>query len=147
MLRVPLILAHETLRRLARAAGRRAGIPAAADLSFRWGRWYVHRHPPRPDEYGVAVWPEGDGHGGVWSESFDRVDRGAVFAVLSAAWHDGGNCVVVTLTRDEVTGDGAEALRRERERREAEADAEMEAYLGARMDDVARRMGGPDGPR
>ena len=115
-MRIPLILAHEALRRLARAAARRAGIPAEASLSFVWGRWYVHEPQRRARDYGLAVWPDGHptGDGDEWSEHFDAVDRGAVFTVLSAAWHDGGNSVVVTLTRDEVTGDGAEVLRRQR---------------------------------
>lgn len=117
--RIPLILAHEALRRLARIAGRRAGIPAEASLSLRLGRWYVHEPQRRPTDYGLAVWPEGDGNGGGWSEHFDRIDRGRVFTVLSAAWYDGGNSVVVTLTRDEVTGDGADVLRRQRDEEQA----------------------------
>lgn len=119
MTRVPLILAHEALLRLARAAGRRAGIPAEASLSFAWGRWYVAEAQRDPTRYGLAVWPEGDGRGGERAEHFDRIDRGAVFTVLSASYYDGGNSVVVTLTRDEVTDDGAAVLRRQRAEDEA----------------------------
>ena len=119
MTRVPLILAHEALLRLARAAGRRAGIPAEASLSLVWGRWYVAEAQRDPTRYGLAVWPEGDGRGGEREEDFDGIVRGAVFTVLSASYYDGGNSVVVTLTRDEVTADGAAVLRRQRAEDEA----------------------------
>lgn len=119
MTRLPLILAHEALRRLTRRVGRLAGVPYDATLSARWGRWYVHEPQRDPTRYGTAVWPEDDGNGGARSEDFDGLARGAVFTVLTAAYYDGGNSVVVTLTRDEVTGEGADVLRRQRAEDEA----------------------------
>ncbi len=112
MTRVPLILAHEALRRLTCAVARAAEVQPLGRLSFVRGRWYVHD----PDR-GSVVWPEGDGYGGSRHEYADDIRRGSVLTVVTE--YDGRGDTFVTLTRDEVTGDGAEMLRRQRAEDEA----------------------------
>ena len=114
MTRVPLILAHEALRRLTCAVARAAEVQPLGRLSFVRGRWYVHDL-----DRGSVVWPEGDGYGGSRHEYADDIRRGPVFTVIVTWGRDDPNDVVVTLTRDEVTGDGADVLRRQRAEDEA----------------------------
>ena len=114
MTRVLLLLAHEALSRVTRAAARAAEVQPLGRLSFVRGRWYVHD----PDR-GSVVWPEGDGYGGSRHEYADDIRRGPVLTVMAEYDHDGCGAIVVTLTRDEVTGDGAAMLRRRRAEDEA----------------------------
>lgn len=115
-----MLLAHEALRRLAALAARSAGVPPHAPLRFARGRWFVGREAAGRSWPSSAVWPEGhpSGDGSAWFECFDGIRRGAVFTVLFERHPEGCGAVTVTLTRDEVTGEAADALRRQCAERE-----------------------------
>lgn len=121
-MRLPLILAHEALSRLTCAVARVAKVQALGRLRLVRGRWFV-----ADAARGWIVWPEG-WRGRPWDhehfEIADDIDRGRWLTVLTEHDDEGCGAIVVTLTRDEVTGAGAERLRRLRD--EAQAAWERE---------------------
>lgn len=117
MTRALLLLAHEALSRLTCAVARAAKVQALGRLRLIRGRWFV-----ADVDRGLVVWPDGWGARpwvGDHSEVAHDIDRGPVLTVMTEHDYDGCGAIVVTLTRDEVTGDGAEMLRRQRAEDEA----------------------------